>query len=99
MPSGGKRPGAGRPKGATNKHSREISERLDAMGVDPIEAMAWIASNNKEALGITEDVPIAIRAQMLKELAPYVAYKLKAVEVVIESPTTMSHEDRLAHLR
>ena len=69
------------------------------MDVDPIVGMAWIASNDKEALGIAEDVPISIRAQMFKELASYVAYKLKAVEVLVDSPTMMTHEDRLAHLR
>jgi len=44
------------------------------MGVDPIVGMAQLASNDKEALGIAEDVPIAIRAQMFKELATYNFY-------------------------
>ena len=99
MSRGGRREGAGRPKGAVNKKSQEISDLLASLGVDPIEGMALIASNNKSALGISDDVPIAIRAQMFKELAPYVAYKLKAIEIGVDESSFLFPEDRLAHLR
>jgi hypothetical protein len=33
-------------------------------------AMGLIANNDKEALGITEDVPIALRARMTKRWHP-----------------------------
>ena len=72
MSRDGRREGAGRPKGSTNKRSIEIGELLESIGVDPILGMAWIASNDKEALGIAEDVPISIRAQMFKELGSYI---------------------------
>ena len=68
------------------------------MGVDPIVGMALIASNDKEALGITEDVPITVRAQMYRELATYTAYRLKAVEVTVD-PISLTHEQRLLLLQ
>ncbi len=82
---GGKREGAGRPKGSRNRHSTDIQARLDKLGIDPIEGMALIAANRTNELGIEEDVPLNLRAQMYKELAPYVAYRLKAVEMSSES--------------
>lgn len=99
MSRGGRREGAGRPRGAINRKSQEIADLLASLGVNPIEGMALVASNNKKALGISKDVPIAIRAQMFKELAPYVAYKLKAVELGIDGPLFLSPEERLAHLK
>lgn len=95
MSGGGKRPGAGRPVGSINRKSIEIENLLKSMEVDPIKGMALIASNDKQALGITEDVPISIRAQMYKELAPYVAFKLRAVEINLADSTTIPHEERL----
>ena len=81
---GGKREGAGRPKGSRNRRSTDIQARLDELGIDPIEGMALIAANRTDELGIKDDVPLNLRAQMYKELAPYVAYRLKAVEMSVE---------------
>lgn len=92
------RRGAGRPKGSQNKKTQQIEQLLSSLGVDPIAGMAHIASNNRKILGISEDVPIAVRAQMFKELAPYVAYKLKAIEITIED-SVVDHETRLEYLR
>lgn len=39
MPRGGKRPGAGRPKGAISKSTRAIKEAAEAGGVTPLEVM------------------------------------------------------------
>jgi hypothetical protein len=70
---GGARPGAGRPKGSTNKRSQEIQDRLDDLGVDPIEGMAMIASD-------PTSTP-ELKYQCFKELAQYVAPKRKAVDM------------------
>jgi len=45
MPRGGRRPGAGRPAGARNKRTREMIERLDRLGLDPIAALARLAQH------------------------------------------------------
>lgn len=70
MARGGARPGAGRKKGSPNKRTRTIEEKLAALKCDPIEGMARIA--------LDEANDIQIRAQMLKELAQYVAPKRAA---------------------
>ena len=43
--------------------------------------MAWVATNNKAALGITEDIPVVLRARMFEALAPYLNPKLKSTEI------------------
>jgi hypothetical protein len=45
MPKGGARPGAGRPAGSRNKRTREMTERLDRLGLDPIAALARLAQH------------------------------------------------------
>ncbi len=74
----------GRKKGAPNKRTQSVMEKLDALGCDPVEGMAKIAMNEKRNLGIEQDVPIELRAQMYKELAQYVAPKRKAAEKATE---------------
>ena len=63
--------GQGRPKGALNKRTRDVIERLSALRCDPIAGMARIAMDEKS--------PIEIRARMFAELAQYVAPKRKAM--------------------
>ncbi len=65
--------GSGRKVGTPNKRTKTIEEKLEAMGCDPIEAMARLAMDENE--------PTALRFAALKELAQYVAPKRKAVEV------------------
>jgi hypothetical protein len=65
----------GRKKGTPNKTTKDIRLKLQTLGCDPIEAMARIAMK-AEVDGETE---IALRAY--KELAQYVAPKLRAIEV------------------
>ena len=84
---GGKRPGAGRPQGSRNKRTEAVEELLERVGCNPIEGMAMIAINNKAALGITEDVPITLRARMYEALAPYTAPKMKSTELSVTSDT------------
>jgi len=72
MSRGGWR-GGGRPKGSRNKRSVEIERMLEEMGCNPILAMAQIAMDGAN--------PIEIRAMMYRELAGYVAPKLKSIDV------------------
>lgn len=67
---GGKRSGAGRPKGSENKATVQVKEVLEQTGCDPVQGMAWVAMNDIEALGLEEAVPITLRAKMYAELAP-----------------------------
>jgi hypothetical protein len=64
--------GQGRPKGALNKRTRDVIERLAALRCDPIAGMARIAMNKKN--------PVELRGRMFSELAQYVAPKRKALE-------------------
>ncbi len=65
--------GSGRKAGTPNKRTKTIEEKLEALGCDPIEAMARLAMDQGE--------PATLRFVALKELAQYVAPKRKAVEV------------------
>ena len=64
--------GQGRPKGALNKRTRDVIDKLSALRCDPIAGMARIALDKKN--------PVELRAKMFAELAQYVAPKRKAVE-------------------
>ena len=64
--------GQGRPKGALNKRTRDLIDKLAALDCDPIAGMALIAMDEKNS--------IEVRARMFVELAQYVAPKRKAVE-------------------
>ncbi len=71
--AGGFREGAGRPKGSLNEKSKAVQEKLEALGCDPIEALANISMD-------VNNTP-ELRFQANKELAQYVAPKRKAVEL------------------
>ncbi len=62
----------GRQKGMPNKRTQAVAETLEAIGLDPIRGMAEIA--------LDKTIEVGVRAQMLKELAQYVAPKRKAIE-------------------
>ncbi len=83
----------GRAKGTPNKRTQSVTEKLAALGCDPIEGLAHIAMNKKQKLGVRKDVPIELRAQMNKELAQYVAAKRKAIEIEDEEPERFQVED------
>lgn len=72
---GGKRPGAGRPKGSPNKATLEIEQRLADLECDPIKGMATIAANAEASL--------ELRGRMFAELAQYLYPKRKAVETTV----------------
>jgi hypothetical protein len=58
--------------GTPNKATLAVTERLEAIGCDPIEGMARIAMNPKN--------PADLRGRMYAELAQYIAPKRKALE-------------------
>lgn len=64
--------GSGRKKGSLTKLSREVKDRLESLGCDPIQGMAIIAMDK------TADV--ALRGRMHAELAQYCYPKRRAVE-------------------
>src|SRR5215472_6672845 len=63
MPRGGKRRGAGRPRGAISKSTRAILEAAAAGGEMPVEYMLRIMRDPRE--------PAARRDEMAKAAAPY----------------------------
>jgi hypothetical protein len=72
---GGSKPGerrGGRKRGSPNKRTLDVIDKLAALDCDPIEGMALMAMDEKNA--------IELRAKMFIELAQYVAAKRKAVE-------------------
>ena len=62
----------GRQKGVPNQKTQEVIDKLKKLKCDPIEGMAKIAMN--------ENNEPALRGQMYKELAQYIAPKRKAIE-------------------
>jgi hypothetical protein len=69
MPKGGRRPGAGRPPGSRNRRTREMTERLDRLGLDPITALARLAQH-AEAEG-----DLALAERCWSGLLPYAGPK------------------------
>lgn len=63
----------GRVAGTPNRRTLELQERLEALGVDPLEGLAEIAKD------VT--APIEIRARVQMELLQYLFPKRKALEV------------------
>lgn len=62
----------GRTKGTPNRRTAEVSERLAALGCDPLEGMA--------ALAMDASNPPELRGRMFSELAGYIYAKRRAVE-------------------
>ena len=72
----GKVPGSGRKKGTKNKRTRELEEKLQAVGCDPLTGLARIALNRKN--------PPELRFKAFAELMPYRYPKRKSVEIATE---------------
>jgi hypothetical protein len=79
MPRGGKRPGAGRPRGAISKSTRAILEAAAAGGEMPVEYMLRIMRDPRE--------PAARRDDMAKAAAPFLHPRMQ--------PTAPSTDDVL----
>lgn len=88
---GGKRPGAGRPKGkpngATVKRTEHATALLEA-GVTPLQIMVEMARGERK---YDEDILEAAKAA-----APYMHPKLSSVDMNAE--VTVSHEEKLREL-
>ena len=65
----------GRVKGTLNKANQDVQKKLRKLNCDPIEGMVKIANMSMES----NDYELA--ARMYKELAQYVAPKLRSMEV------------------
>ena len=70
---------AGRPKGLIDKRNLRVAERAEEMGCDPIEFLCLVVMADvarlKEAPDLNQRIACA------KELATYIAPKLKAIEL------------------
>lgn len=72
MALGGKRPGAGRPKGSPNKSSAQREADVAASGLTPLDYMLSVMRNDA--------APHAVRLDAGKAAAPYVHPRLNSIE-------------------
>jgi hypothetical protein len=81
--NGGRRPGAGRPKGAISKSTRAILEALDSGGEMPIQYMLRVMRD--------ANLPSARRDEMAKLAASYLHPKIaNLIEDVVAEPVAES---------
>lgn len=73
MSRGGKRSGAGRPKGAAARKTKEIADRASAEGITPLEVMLRAMREHADK----EEWDLA--AAFAKDAAPYMHPKLQSV--------------------
>jgi hypothetical protein len=73
----------GRPKGVPDKRNLRVAERAAELGCDPIEFLCLVVKADVERLKEAPDLNQRITAA--KELASYIAPKLKSVEHTGES--------------
>lgn len=72
MASGGKRPGAGRPKGSRNKRNQELVDAVKSEGITPLEYLLGVVRDEGE------EIPRRIDAA--KAAAPYCHARLQPVD-------------------
>lgn len=77
---GGRRPGAGRPKGSRNRDTVLVQETLDRLGCSPLEVLAAIALDDQQKLNINESVGVTARLKAASTLAEYLYPRRRAVE-------------------
>ena len=77
MPVGGRRPGAGRPKGSLNKTTAETLERIKQSGELPLDYMLRVMRD--------ERADKARRDDMAKAASPYVHARLQAVDATLKA--------------
>jgi hypothetical protein len=88
MAQGGKRPGAGRPRGARNKTAEAVRQKAAATGITPLDYMLKVLRNEGEDEKRRDAMAIAA--------APYIHPKLASTHLTGEIAVT--HEDRLKEL-
>ncbi len=69
---GGKRPGAGRPKGVKNKKTQERLKRIKSEGITPLDYMLQVMRDESEET--------SARMDAAHKAAPYVHAKLASVD-------------------
>ncbi|NLS03609.1 hypothetical protein HGP14_09585 [Rhizobium sp. P32RR-XVIII] len=74
MARGGKRTGAGRPRGAATKRTREIADKASSEGLTPLEVMLTAMREHAKQ----KDWDAA--ASIAKDAAPYMHAKLASVQ-------------------
>lgn len=79
MPSGGKRPGAGRPAGAATKRTRAVADQAASEGLTPLDVMLRTMRDHAAADRWDEASKVAALA------APFVHPRLAAVDLSAES--------------
>lgn len=72
MARGGKREGAGRPRGATTRKTREIADKAASKGITPLEYMLKVLRDPKSTR--------AEKAWAAEKAAPYLHPKLSTIE-------------------
>jgi hypothetical protein len=87
MRKGGKRPGAGRPKGARNKRTVETAKAIEASGMSPLDYMISLMRD--------ETREVALRLDAAKSAAPYVHSRLASQELTIRNPDDEKTEEEL----
>jgi hypothetical protein len=88
MPRGGKREGAGRKRGSTNRFSQRLMEFAQESGEMPLDYLLRVMRDDTERSNI--------RIDAAKAAAPYVHHRLCASAVSLS--TDMSHEEWLRSL-
>jgi hypothetical protein len=73
MPRGGKRPGAGRPKGSNITKTSELAVKAGTEGLTPVELLLGIVRDETQTL--------AFRAQCAGIVLPYVTPRLASVTI------------------
>jgi hypothetical protein len=88
MLHGGARPGAGRPKGATGKKTKEIISAIEAAGIMPRDVMLHVMREHFNKGEYDAAVEVAAK------VAPYVHPRLAASSGTLKRPSEMTDEER-----
>lgn len=87
MARGGKRPGAGRPKGAPNKATAELQQAVAESGVTPLDYLLSVMRD--------KDVPRQERVDAAHKAAPYVHAKLSNIDHQSSDGSMTPRPDRI----
>lgn len=95
---GGKRPGAGRPKGSVNKRTIAAREKIERTGITPLEFMLRQMRKPypRGATLAQKQAHDAQRQQAARDAAPYVHARLSSVQV--SGGLKLNHETALDEL-
>ena len=90
MTRGGKREGAGRKVGSTNRFSKDLLKRAQAEGELPVDYLLTVMRDNAE--------DTRIRLDAAKAAAPYLHHRLASIALNVQA-AELSHEDWLLELK